>query len=41
MNFKELLLSMTAIVALFFAVPAFAADLDGDGIPDSEEQQGQ
>lgn len=30
MNFKELLLTLTAVVGLFFAVPALAADANGD-----------
>ena len=37
MNLNEILLSITAIIGLFFAVPALAAevDADGDGIPDN------
>lgn len=31
MNLNDLLLSLTAIVGLFFAVPALAANPDGDG----------
>lgn len=35
MNLNEILLSITALIGLLFAVPALAADLDGDGVVDS------
>lgn len=31
MNLNEILLSLTALIGLFFAVPALAADANGDG----------
>ena len=41
MKFQEVLLAITAIFGIYFAIPTMAADLNGDGIPDDLEQQQQ
>lgn len=39
MKFQEVLLAITALFGVYFAIPAAAADLNGDGIPDDQQQQ--
>lgn len=39
MNFNEILLAFAAAIGIIFAVPALAADANGDGIPDDQQQE--